>query len=386
MRIIKLSQEVKFAYEKDEHVPVIILKENVEYVVADFIPITLINQGLGDKMVVNSNFYNDDRVKKKVYNGESLYGKKLITFRNGGVGDLIFQLPAMKYIKDTYESNVELTICCNEQYLDIFKKIDYIDNIIALPLELDILLSNDYFVNFEGLIESSDRAKFINAYDSHAEKFFVKPKNLIPVLQSDEQYDKIVLREIDKSKINIVIGFQASAPIRSVHPDLYANLIAEVSNLYPNVKFYICGTKKQSKLIDNLVDALKSQAKVFNCVNWSKKYSELGMTISLIKHSNCVISPDSGLLHVAGGFEIPNIGLYGAFPSELRIKYYKNSIGLDSMSNCIFGEANKYKSCFQHGINSCPTAIKNAEVFSPCMNIFRPSDIIDALHDLKILN
>jgi ADP-heptose:LPS heptosyltransferase len=385
LRILKVNREIKFKYDDEGGIPYIILEKDVEYVVADVMSMTIRKNNLGDSILTDVNFYDDDRIKKRVYSGETLFGKKLITFRNGGIGDLIFQLPAMKELKDTYNKNVELTLCCNEQYLDIFKNIEYVDNIITLPLKLELLLSHDYFVNFEGLIESSDRAKFINAYDLHAEKFFVKPKDMNPKLQSDEEHDKIVLREIDKSKTNIVIAFQSSALIRAIHPDLYANMIAEIGVDYPNVKFYICGTKNQSKQVDELIKVLKEQAKVFNCVNWSKKYSDLGMTISLIKHSNGVISPDSGLLHVAGGFEIPVIGLYGAFPSKLRIGYYKNAIGLDSMSNCIFGEGNEYKSCFQHGVNSCKSAIKNAELFSPCMNVFRPSDIIDAMKELKIL-
>lgn len=385
MRIIKVNREVKFKYADDDGVPNVTLQKDVEYVVADIMPVTIYKNNLRDAIEYDKNFYEDDRVKKKIYNGESLFRKKLITFRNGGIGDLIFQLPAMKEIKDIYTTNVELTLCCSEQYLDIFKKIDYIDTIITLPLELDLLLSHDYFVNFEGLIESSDRAKYINAYDLHAEKFFVKPKNINPVLSSDEQNDKIVLREIDKTKTNIVIAFQPSATIRGIHPDLYANTIAEIGSKYPNVRFYICGTKNQSENAEELINVLKNQAKIFNCINWSKKYSDLGMTISLIKHSNCVISPDSGLLHIASGFEIPVIGLYGAFPSKLRMGYYKNAIGLDSISNCIFGESNEYKSCFQHGLNSCNSAVKNAELYSPCMNIFKPSDIIEALEDLKII-
>ena len=386
MRILKLNQEIKLSYEKDANVPQLILKKDVEYVLPDIIPITLLNQGFKSSIVYDNNFYEDERIKKKIYNGENLFGKKLITFRNGGVGDLIFQLPSLKDIKDTYNENVKLSVCCNEQYLSIFNDLPYLDNVISLPLELDVLLQNDYFVNFEGLIESSERAEFINAYDLHAEKFFVKPKNMNPILVSNEKNDSIVLNEINRDKINIVIAFQASAPIRSVHPDIYANLIAEVGLKHPNVKFYICGTKNQCERIDIMVDAIKKQANVYNCINWSKKHSDLGLTISLIKYSDCVISPDSGLLHIAGGFNIPCIGLYGAFPSKLRIGYYINAIGLDANSNCIFAERNKFKSCFQHGVGSCKSAIKNAEVYSPCMNIFKPNDIYQTLNELKILN
>jgi len=386
LRITKLNQEIKFTYEKESSVPTLILQKDIEYVLPDYIVITLINQGFKNSIISDVNFYNDERVKTKIYNGESLFGKKLITFRNGGVGDLIFQLPALKEIKDMLKENVELTICCNEQYISIFNNLSYIDNVNSLPLELNILLQNDYFVNFEGLIESSERAEFINTYDLHAEKFFVKPKDIIPRLESNPNNDRIVLKEIDNNKTNVVLAFQASANIRSVNPDVYANVIAEVGVKYPNVKFYICGTPNQLKQIDFLIDAVKNQAKVFNCINWSKKYKDLGMTISLIKHSNLVIAPDSGLLHVAGGFEIPVIGLYGAFPSKLRIGHYKNSIGLDSMSDCIMGERNSFKSCFQHGANSCKIAVKNAQTYSPCMEIFKPIDILEAMKDLKIIN
>lgn len=383
MRITKLNQSIDLSYGDSVDDPKFTLKNDIEYVLTDYLVSVIIKKGFGHIIKSDINFYNDTRVKQRIYAGQNLYGRKLITFRNGGVGDLIFQLPSIKELKDTYKDNIRITICCNEQYLDIFGNLSYIDKTLALPLELGVLLENDYFVNFESLIELNERAESVNAYDLHAEKFFIKPKIMTPKLESFPEKDKMVLKEIDINKKNIVIALQASAPIRSVNLDLWANLIANVGLNHKNVKFYICGTKSQVKIIDTLIKSVQEQAKVFNCINWSKKHSDLGSVISLIKFSDCVIGPDSGLLHIAGGFETPIIGIYGPFHSKLRLQYYKNAIGLDSMTNCSFAERNQFKSCFQHGHEPCKAAVKNGEQISPCLNIFSPLDIIK---EMKVLN
>lgn len=381
MRISKFKKTFEMLYGDTKFT----LDEQVEYVLSDVFIIAIIKQGLQEIIESDVDFYKDERIKSKIYNGESLYNKSIITFRNGGIGDLLFQLPAIQKIKEIYKDNVKITLCCNSQYIDLFTPIPYIES-VSLPLTVEKLLEHDYYVNFEGLIETDKRAETVNAYELHNEKFFVKPDVMIPKLFTDEENDKIILKELDNRKNNIVIAFQSSAYIRSVNPEVYANLIAYMGKTYPEFRFYIVGTKNTVNEIDNFIKEIKTQAKVYNCINFSKKYSELGKVMSLIKNSQCVIGPDSGLIHIAGALNIPLIGLYGPFHSSLRISTYKNSIGIDSMSNCRYAKKSKLQSCFQHGGGSCTSAIKNDVLYSPCMELIRPDMIVKELKTLKIIS
>ena len=381
MRIIKIEQQLS-VFDTDNCETKIY--PNKEYVVSDFLVFKIKESGFEKRILKDENFYKDKRIEDKKYKGQNLFDKKIITFRSGGIGDLIFQLPSLKELKDTYNDKIEITVCCDNRYSDIFKEIDYINRLISLPLELEILLEHDYFVNFEGLIESNVEAEQINAYELHAEKFYVRPKTYVPQLKTNEDKDKQIEELLNKDKINVVIGFATTVAIRSVHPDLYANLMANLKE--DKFNFYVVGSKSQIKDIDFLVNALKEQRGLTNVINWAKINSDdLLLTMSLVKFADIVIGPDSGLLHIAGGLNTPLIGLYGPFYSSLRLKHYKNAIGIDAMSNCYYGKKSRFKACFQHGGGSCHSARKNSIVFSPCMSLIKSENIIEGMKLLKII-
>ena len=381
MRIINIERQLSI-YDNDGCETTIY--PNKEYVVSDFLVFKIKEGGFEKNILKNENFYKDKRVESKKYNGENLHGKKLITFRSGGIGDLIFQIPSLQELKDIYKDNIELTICCDTRYSAVFTEIDYINKLISLPLELDILLEYDYYVNFEGLIEQNIEAEQINAYELHAEKFYLKPRTYLPYLKTNPEKDEVIKKLLNKDKLNIVIGFATTVPIRSIHPDLLANLIAKLKSNKSD--FYVVGSKSQIKDINFLVKALKEQAGLTNVINWAKDNSnDLLLTMSLVKFADVVIGPDSGLLHIAGGLDTPLIGLYGPFYSSLRLKHYKNAIGIDAMSNCYYGKKSKFKACFQHGGGSCNAARKNSMLYSPCMNLIKSEHIIEGLKILKII-
>lgn len=353
------------------------LQNNVEYVVPDIIPDLLDKEGFKKHIIKNEDFYEGREYK--LYRGQNLDNKTLIFFRSGGIGDLIFPLPAIKTLKEKYPT-CKVYACCNEAYRCLFEELDYIEDVISLPLRLDDLTTKDYYTNFEGLIEGNPDAEKVNAYDLHATKFFVKPENMAPELKVNENVEKQVKMELMKwsNQKKIVVAFSSSVAIRGVDPAKYRELIDSVND--QNVKWFMIGTGGQQKEMDLFIRSCKNKNKI---VNWSRDHKDLVQTMALIKNSDCVIAPDSGLIHIAGGFGIPVIGLYGAFHSSLRMKYYRNAVGVDAMSTCVFARGD-YRCCFQHGTGSCNLARKVYERYSPCMQVIKVKDMKKALEVLKI--
>jgi len=85
---------------------------------------------------------------------------------------------------------------------------------------------------------------------------------------------------------------------------------------------------------------------------------------------NYFIAPDSMFIHIAGAFNIPVIGIYGPFHSETRMKYLKNSVGIDMEVGC--------SPCYLHGHQSCPKGDP-----SPCFSIVTPEIILEAFNKLE---
>lgn len=377
MRVIQLSNSATLTDAEDR---LTTLEEKIDYVVSDNVPETLSQFGYEKEILKNEDFYKITEGKQ--YTGQSLDNKSIITFRHGGIGDLIFQIPALRELKKRYPT-CHITVCCGESWACIFDDLPFIDLVVSLPLKLEFLLQHDYFVTFEGVIEVPDSdGEKINAYELYAQKFYLIPESYTPELRVKPVNEMPVLNELNKGIKDVkkvVISYSASVPIRAINPEVYREVIDACP---PDVKFYITGTPRQQAGLDQLISLCKTKNRV---VNWSKKgFSHLRYTMALIKNCDCVISPDSGLVHIAGGFGIPVIGLFGAFPSELRMKYYKNAIGIDSMTTCWFAKGD-FRSCFQHGNGSCEMAKKIGEVYSPCMSFIQPVQILNSLKILKII-
>ncbi len=385
MRVINLKRQLILTTPNEDRE--FKLKENEDYVVPDGLIGRIEEQGFVESIFSNKEFY--EILGHKIYNKEDLTNKSLLSFRNGGIGDLMFQLPAVRELKKKYPS-LKFYLCCSSHYKPLFEGISFIDDLVELPLTLDYLKQFDYFVNFENLIENSKDAETVNAYELHARKFFIEPENYRPELVVNKNVEKEVLKDLQpyKDKKRIVISFAASATIRTVNPYFYKKFIELLDNR-DDIMFFISGSKGQSKSIDEFIKLLPRKKVAKNC---ALTYGEnIQQTMALIKNSHCVIGPDSGLLHIAGGLNIPLIGIFGAFPPSLRLKSYKNSIGLKgfgSVHPCHFGRG-KWNCCFQHKWDndngSCFLAEKTKETYSPCMNLIKPEHVVEALKKLGVI-
>lgn len=375
MRIFRSQIPIEL---EDSYKQKTVLKEDVNYIVPDNVVEMIKQSEFAERVCRDDDFY--EIYGKMEYTGQDLTGKSLITFRNGGIGDLMFQLPSLKKLYDT--TGVKITVVCNKNYMCIFEGLEYVNKIMSLPFTTDDIEQYDYYINFEGLIELNPDAEILDAYTLHAKKFGVEPDSLTPVLSVDKDAEEKVLRDLDnyKSKKRIAIAWSSSVAIRAIDPTVYANVIATTP---PDYRFFICGSKKDVPEIKTFIAQLPGLKN--KITNWAEKYDELKYSMALIKNCDCVIGPDSGLLHVAGGYGIPIVGLFGAFPSRLRLKHYKNTIGINAKSTCTYGRG-ETNNCFQHGTGSCNLAQKRMEYFSPCMSkAINHNHVIYALTKLRIL-
>ena len=190
------------------------MHSEVDYVVSDDIVQSFRERGYAKYIVRDDDFY--DFADEKKYRGQDLTNKTIITFRSGGIGDLLFQCPSLKYLKKKF-TGLRVTMCCGSQYKTMFVNLDYVDKLISLPVKLNDIISSDYYVNFEGLIEANKEAETKNAYDLYAERFFVELENPVPVLKVKPDIKQEIYHRI-KNKYNgkiITIAFSATVPIRT---------------------------------------------------------------------------------------------------------------------------------------------------------------------------
>jgi ADP-heptose:LPS heptosyltransferase len=81
------------------------------------------------------------------------------------------------------------------------------------------------------------------------------------------------------------------------------------------------------------------------------------------------------MIHFAAGLEVPAVGLYGPFKSDLRVKYYPRCIGMDSTHHCC--------PCFKHGHEHCEEAKRlNGGIGAPCFDSIDKGEIVKNVSNL----
>ncbi|MGV8058095.1 MAG: glycosyltransferase family 9 protein [Smithellaceae bacterium] len=317
------------------------------------------------------------------YQGEDLTDKSLFCFRSGGIGDLLFITTSLKEIKKKYPT-AKLFLGCDSAFGEILKSTAGDYEIVATPLQKSFLDEKDYVLFFQGIIEDSPEAETVNAYDLFRKAFYLDSiSDYKPNIYFSDHHMNDVTNYLKKSQpfyekqTNIAIQISASVPKRTIPPK---TLVQFINSLPPQYTIWMMGSANQINQIDKILLATKERGKVYNT---SRYLPQLGHMAALLSKSQLAIGPDSSLLHMAGGLGIPLIGLFGAFPSRLRLSHYDNAIGIDANSSCKFsrGEGN-LRGCFEHGSGPCRLAVKHSELFSPCMKLINPQHIFIAMQKM----
>lgn len=303
------------------------------------------------------------------YKGEDLSGKSILTFRTGGIGDLMFLNPVLVYLKKKFPSCILKAASGCKQPLE---NLPEIDELYDMPFDSEILSTVDYALMFQGIIESSNEtSKRTHAVDMFFSYFsidsiqFPAEEKCPKLVYNDEEMkwlDK-TCKELEIEEKDYVIGIQmeTSAPLRNF-PKEKMKIVIDVLAKEPNVKILLIGTDAQSTVANFYKGDYKN---VIPAITYSVRQS-----IILAKRYNLVISSDSFMIQAAGALGTPLVGLYGPFPSEVRMKYFKNAIGLEPKVAC--------SPCYKHDFRAC---IKGHP--SPCFSLIKPEDVLQAVDLLR---
>ena len=350
------------------------------------------------------------------YEGQDLNGKKLFAIRHGGGGDILFMLTALREIKRKYK-NSNISIAIRKQYNGLVLKgaerekerpdhidqknskdfntpqylrrserekesvltsvetdksdenINIVDNIHSLPVPLDEWNQYHYHLTFENLIENNPDARRYNAYDLFMKQAGldireVPPENKIPTIEIEEGEKRFKCMEFPhlvngKSKVGIQV--QTSSPIRTYPPYNYIKIGQKL--IKKGYDVYLFGGITEDSFIEQL-------NKEIGIGSYNVTQHSLRGSIITASMMDFFIAPDSMFIHIAGAFRIPTIGIYGPFHSESRMKYMKNSIGIDMKVGC--------SPCYLHGHYPCPKGDP-----SPCFSLITPDLVLEAFDRLE---
>lgn len=276
------------------------------------------------------------------YRGQDLNYKRLLIWRGGGFGDLMFLQPIIKHIKRLYPT-CQITTASYPRFIPIYADFpkDLITNVLPVPFSTKFLYDNHYHLTFEGAIERCIEAQNLNVYDLLSKVAGFE-------IDFTDDYYKLELspnkKIMEKFKHNlpenfVVIQMRASSPIRMMSDDKWANIIRRIIDLgkkimfldRPDLNAYYLHFRDKYNLPKD-----KVYSRCNECVN-------INHGIAIMSKSDGIVAIDSAFTHIGVALNKPVVGIYGSFKGWLRMKYYKNADWVDTEDKVC-----KYQPCFFH--------------------------------------
>jgi hypothetical protein len=378
MKIITLAQDLNLSNTADAEFN-LQFKPDIPYIMPDYLVAEFESKQAEIKQrLIKKTLPIDNNMT--LYNGQNLDGKALVLIRYGGIGDLIFLTPFARWFKKQF--NCKLILICATKYHKLFERSPYYEGVFQAPAPLEVIKgvlgypptrNNTFYISLEGLIELDPDAEVMNVYDLLNTKFNigVPADELHPELPLDEDLTFRLRHHFelnDPKYLNIGYQFTASAPSRTLKPMSSVKFLN--SWIIPNTRFFILDSGNRQTFVKHYLKEVNNP-NVEIIPFWG---NSLDQVVSLASSLDLMIGPDSSMLHMAGCFNTPMVGLFGAFHTDLRLSKYNKVLALDAMSDCKYAKG-VFKGCYTHE-TVCQLASTLGRTFPPCMDLFDMTSVV----------
>ncbi len=312
--------------------------------------------------------------------------KKALIVRYGAYGDSIVISPVIDQLfKDGYYIIFNTTERGQEVYKEdkrikeiVFQKTDEIpiDNLDKYWEDLKAKYEPDVFINFTGSLEHNVAAHPVqpeymytkeerktlfdkNYYEETAKWAKIEVEDLNPSLYFTDTEVEDCKLALKKDHFNIMWALSGSGT-NKVYPWVEF-VIGEVLKNYKNIHFITVG--------DNRAEGLSSSHEgVTNMAGLTR----MRVSMCLTGLVDLVIAPDTGVLHAAGCFDTPKIGILGHTTKENITKHFKNDYSVEANCAC----APCFRLIYDYSIQ-CP--VDPATAASWCMASLEPERIYEQI-------
>lgn len=246
---------------------------------------------------------------------------RVLIIRQGGIGDIIFCLPALVHLLATYPQ-IEFTFACHEEYFPVLSApgLERLKK-IAAPVLAELANEFEVIVPLEDVIERNDAQDAVTIFtealgltiDIYAEKDGAltvvppHPQLVIPPLQVDEVW--VTWPKIVEGEVRVGVQLQSSAKCRDYPVELLSQAMDLIMQRLPTARLFIFAHGGRVE-VDHPRVVITGNEPV---------PPPLAETLALLATMDVVLGPDSGLMHAAGALGLPTLGLFAAYSGAQRV-------------------------------------------------------------------
>lgn len=304
---------------------------------------------------------------------------KILIIRFSSIGDIVLTTPVIRCLKNQVEGDVELHYLTKEMYLPLLAENPYLDKIYCIEKSTNEVIDNlqaenyDYIIDLHKNMRAARVKRRLKALSFTFDKLNIRKWLLVnfkwdkmPDLHIVDRYlaaakafgleydgaglDYFLPKDI-ASKVNlpekvksgyVVLVLGANHATKQI-PENKMKAIIERSN----EKFVLIGGKDDVELGERL-EATKPQ-RIWNTAG----EMSLNQSAYLIQQANAVITPDTGMMHIAAAFQKRILSLWGNTVPEFGM-YPLLKKGKEDQSTIFEVKGLSCRPCSKIGFNKCP--------------------------------
>lgn len=323
---------------------------------------------------------------------------KILVCRVAAVGDCVQITPLIKYLKD---QGHKVYVMTSGQGMQILKHNPNIHKLIYYEAEtVPIEQLDDYFKTIQKQYKCDE---LINLNGSIEVKYLLVPAD--PIYNYSKQ-ERIAL--LNKSHYDAVFEAAGYEPTHG-NPEMFFSETEEEENArfrkdflgkfvvvwalsgssmhkcYPWTRHVMETLIMKHKDIvfitvgDEFCKILEQELEHERCIHKSGEWS-LRETAIMCKYANLIIAPETGVLHFAGCFDTPKIGMLTHTTRQCLTKYFKNDYSVEAKVEC--------SPCFRiitEAKVQCPIDKVTAAPFCAAYG-FPPDELIERIREIYELS
>lgn len=299
-------------------------------------------------------------------------GSVLIYNGVGGMGDQIMTWPLAKILSDRgYEVHI-----LSEHHLSAFwYGFPWVRSIITLPCYWSLLEKFDYHINLEYISNGYAHDKQKQPIDLMLQICGIDPtsipdeeKRVVPYLTQTEEN---IASNLYKGRKLAFYQLACSQKIRSLAPEHSRAVLTALAKEFPD--FYWIAIFGPLEVSSYWQEPLGVDNVEF------RSFERPRLLWSLVKRAELCVAPDSMLVHIAGAFARPCVGLWGPYTAETRVKYYLNHYPIHHKKACPLSPCHWNASSLPH---ICPPTPNPPRERCEVMLQITPEEVIEGARQL----
>ncbi len=240
---------------------------------------------------------------------------RVLIIRQGGIGDIIFCLPALTHLLATYPQ-LEFTFACHEEYFPVLSApgLERL-KMIAAPVLAEVAEEFEVIVPLEDVIERNDEQDAVTIFtEALGLKVSdlgesVHPRLELPPLEVDAAWAR--WPKVVQGEVRVGVQLQSSAKCRDYPVELLNQAMDLIMQKIPTARIYIFAWGGRVQVDHPRVVITGNE----------ESPPPLAETLALLATMDIVLGPDSGMMHAAAALGLPTLGLFAAYSGKARLHH-----------------------------------------------------------------